>query len=141
MNCFIDQNMVLDRLCNDFDKHGKLIVAVDFDNTLYDYHGIGLDCSWVIDIVKFLHEQELADIIIWTARADNDLDFVKSFCQENGIPYSKINEESDHSPTRNTKKPYYNILLDDRAGLFSAYQTLDNFINSTQVRRWRKRNG
>lgn len=41
-----------------YNEHGQVIVAFDFDNTVYDYHKKGLDCSKVIDLIKECDELE-----------------------------------------------------------------------------------
>lgn len=108
------------RLTNDYEKHKNLIVAFDFDNTIYDYHNEGGDYSEVIDLLR-----ECSDLgftmVLFTANEDEDkLNLCKAFCKDKGIRIDYINE----SPVMVTRKPYYNILLDDRAGLEEAYFTL-----------------
>ena len=108
------------RLVMDYEKHGNLIVAFDFDNTIYDFHNEGGDYSEVIDLLRECSQLGLT-MVLFTANEDEDkLIFCKSFCKVNGIRVDYINE----SPVMPTRKPYYNILLDDRAGLEEAYLTL-----------------
>ena len=45
----------------------------------------------------------------------------------NGIPYNSINENPPFFTTK-TVKIYYNLLLDDRAGLRSAYNQLKTVL-------------
>ena len=35
---FLNDNYCVDRLYKEWIKHKEIILAVDFDNTLYDYH-------------------------------------------------------------------------------------------------------
>lgn len=108
------------RLANDYDKHKNLIVAFDFDNTIYDYHNEGGDYSEVIDLLRECSDLGLT-MVLFTANEDEDkLNLCKAFCKDKGIRIDYINE----SPIMATRKPYYNILLDDRAGLEEAYFTL-----------------
>lgn len=108
------------RLANDYDKHKNLIVAFDFDNTIYDYHNEGGDYSEVIDLLRECSDLGLT-MVLFTANEDEDkLNLCKAFCKDKGIRIDYINE----SPVMATRKPYYNILLDDRAGLEEAYLTL-----------------
>ena len=112
------------RLLNDFHKHRNLIVAFDFDNTIYDYHKKGLKFQ---DVISLLNEcSELGfTMILFTANEDKEkLEFCKKYCADWGIRIDYINE----SPIMNTRKPYYNILLDDRAGLESAYKILKTVV-------------
>lgn len=46
---------------------------------------------------------------------------------ENNIPFDAINETPDFIPFKG-RKVYYNILLDDRAGLSSAVEQLTRVI-------------
>lgn len=118
---YLDDNHCVDRLLQDFKQHGGLIVAFDFDNTVYDYHNQGLDCSCIIDLLRVLDGMGCT-LICYTANEDES--FVRGFLEKNGIPHNYINE----SPVKSGRKIYYNILLDDRAGLRSAYNQLNCFI-------------
>lgn len=112
------------RLINDYEKHKNLIVAFDFDNTIYDYHNEGGNYNEVIELLQECSQLGLT-MVLFTANEDEDkLTFCKSFCKDNGIRVDYINE----SPVMSTRKPYYNILLDDRAGLEEAYFTLKTLV-------------
>lgn len=112
------------RLINDYEKHKNLIVAFDFDNTIYDYHNEGGDYSEVIELLRECSQLGLT-MVLFTANEDEDkLILCKSFCKDKGIRIDYINE----SPVMPTRKPYYNILLDDRAGLEEAYFTLKTLV-------------
>lgn len=69
------------RLLEEYKKYGELIVAFDYDNTIFDYHNNG----------------EL-----------------------------QINQSS---VLPKSYKPYYNILLDDRAGLEESYEILKYVVD------------
>lgn len=56
---------------------------------------------------------------------------MKKYCFHFGIKVDYINE----SPIMNTRKPYYNILLDDRAGLQEAADTLNSVLNLIEINR------
>lgn len=92
------------RLLNEYEEHGKLYVAFDFDNTIFDYHNTGGDFSGVISLLKECSKH----------------------CKHFGIAVDYINENLE---IMNTRKPYYNILLDDRAGLECAFNQLSNVIS------------
>ena len=36
---YLDNNLCVDRLVENWKQHGKIIIAFDFDNTIYDYYG------------------------------------------------------------------------------------------------------
>ncbi|MEC3148107.1 hypothetical protein, partial [Bacillus thuringiensis] len=69
-----------------------------------------------------------AYLMVYTARRDSELSFVKKYLEENDIPFDSINETPGFIPFTDGKKLYYNILLDDRAGLPSAYRCLLNAV-------------
>jgi hypothetical protein len=56
-------------------------------------------------------------MILFTGNEGETLDIIKSDLKKREIPYDLINE----NPLMPTRKPYYNIVLDDRAGLKEAY--------------------
>ena len=61
-------------------------------------------------------------LILFTAKeTQGQIDQCVKYCEEGGYKPDYVNE----SPVMNTKKPYYNILLDDRAGLFEAVTNLE----------------
>ena len=49
------------------------------------------------------------------------LDYKKQYCKSVGILFTFINTSS---VMQNDEKPYFNILLDDRAGLSASYNIL-----------------
>ena len=114
------------RLLIEYQKYQSLVVAFDFDNTVYDYHSQG---HTYLNVVKLL--QELKEIgcylIIFTANEDEV--FVKNYCNKEGIPFDIIN---DNPPFYNSKsrKIYYNVLLDDRAGLRQVFDALSKLVNN-----------
>lgn len=113
------------RLRGDYLKYGSLFVAFDFDNTVYDYHRAGIDYAEVIELVRECYELGFK-MILFTANEGDDLMFVKNHLENIGIKYHYINENPEIPGTR---KPYYNVLLDDRAGLVEAYTMLRELVD------------
>lgn len=113
------------RLYNDYKKHNNLIVAFDFDNTIFDYHNNGGDYSEVISLLKDCSNLNFTMILFTSNEDKTKLDWMIEYCKHYGIKVDYINE----NPMMNTRKPYYNILLDDRAGLQSAYNSLVEVVN------------
>lgn len=115
------------RLLEDYKKHGTLVVGVDFDNTIFDTHKTGGDFTEVISLVK--EAQKLGfTLCLFTAESNiNQLIWKFNYARtELGIKFDYIN----HSPLmEGTAKPFFNILLDDRAGLESAYETLKYVVD------------
>ena len=115
------------RLEQDYIKHGSLYVAYDFDNTIYDTHSQGINFNKIIDLIRECKRLKFS-LILFTAKEGNDLAVVQKFLKTNSIPYDYVNK----SPVMATRKPYYNILLDDRAGLHEAYMSLSNLVNKIE---------
>ena len=114
-------------------EHGGLTVAVDFDNTLFDFHfekekhvRAEYDFSEVYKLLARLRSVGCR-IIIWTANEDDA--FIKQFLAERSIPYDAINENPSFF-TSKSRKIYYNVLLDDAAGLRETYLLLCRFLET-----------
>ncbi len=108
------------RLVAEYKKHGSLIIGVDFDDTIYDCHDQGFTFP---ETIRLLQEaQDLGcKLCVWTANQDELLVFTT--WANLGLRINYYNE----SPVVLHKyqvKPYFNLLLDDRAGLHSAIKTL-----------------
>lgn len=110
------------RLLRDYQTHGSLIVAVDFDNTIYDFHSQGLDMSRAISCVKRCIDAGFS-VFVFTANSDEA--FVRKvwfdmFAKDGvAINVSPLDHQFE------SRKPYYSILLDDRAGLDSALSQVE----------------
>lgn len=121
---YADADVCAQRLFNNYKEHGKLIIAFDFDNTIFDYHNTGGDFS---EVISLLHKCKMYNftMVLFTSNEGNRLEFCKKFCAEHDIRIDYVNE----SPIMPTRKPFYSLLLDDRAGLGCAMKTLDKLIN------------
>jgi MoaA/NifB/PqqE/SkfB family radical SAM enzyme len=122
---YLDLNECVKRLVSDYKKHGNLYVAFDFDNTVFDYFGTSDTYPKLEKLLRFLKSRGF-NLILFTANEGNKLEDIVKYCKERGFAPDYINE----SPVMKTSKPYYNILLDDRAGLNDAYQTLILTLNT-----------
>jgi len=121
---YLDLNESVKRLVSDYKKHGNLFVAFDFDNTVFDYFTQGDTYPKIEDLLCFLKKKGFK-LILFTGNEGSKLDDIIEYCNERGYRPDYVNE----SPVMKTIKPYYNILLDDRAGLNDAYQTLVLTLN------------
>jgi Icc-related predicted phosphoesterase len=122
---YLIESVAFSRLLMDYDLHKKIIVALDFDDTIYDFHGKGSTYHKVISLIKECNELEFP-VVIFTA--NNDHNFIKGYCDNIGIKIEGINKNVI-SQFEGCGKIYYNILLDDRAGLGEAVRILTNLIN------------
>lgn len=118
------------RLISEIEKYGKLVIGFDFDNTIFDYHNKGGDFSQVIELLQECKELGYT-LCLYTLESDpKRLDWKIEYCRHFKIEPDYIN----HSPIlAGTSKPFFNILLDDRAGLEESYKTLRRVINHVKT--------
>lgn len=110
------------RLLKEYRLYGKLIIAYDFDNTVFDYHMDGSTYNNIIDLLRRCHKLGFY-LIVFTCNHESKYEQISNYLKQCNIPYNAINENClDIDFAHN--KIYYNILLDDRAGLISAYEDL-----------------
>lgn len=116
---YLDLHENVNRLVNDYRTHGNIFVAFDFDNTVFDYHSMGDTFPKIENLLLDLKARGVS-LILFTGNEGERLSKIISHCKERGYEPNYINE----NPIMKTRKPYYNILLDDRAGLGDTYKTL-----------------
>ena len=117
---YMNFHNVVQRLKDEYEKHNNLVIAFDFDNTIYDFHRKGYEFPEVIDLLYRASKLNLT-LVCYTGNEDEVL--VRSVCEKNGIRVDYLNESPIKSVSK-PHKPYFNILLDDRAGLASAVEAL-----------------
>ena len=126
MDFYLNSDNCTKRLIEEYKKYKKLIVAYDFDNTVYDFHSKGYNFNKVIDLIRECYSLDFY-LIVYTCSNKDRYKHIEQYLTKNNIPFNSINE---NSPDINFAhgKLYYNILLDDRAGLSSAYESLKECI-------------
>jgi glutamine synthetase len=114
----LDSEYRLKKIIRNYEKFGNVVVGVDFDFTLVD----AVTNETYQDIVKILKRGQRKEIIycIWTANDSGA--YVKSKWVEAGLEFQYYNDSPINPCSR---KPHFNILLDDSAGLKEA---LDLFV-------------
>ena len=122
--CNTSHGYLFQRILHDYQKHDKIIIAYDFDDTVKPYYCAG--CSRVESVLRSAKENLNAYFIVTTA--NQDINKVKKYLDHYDIPYDAINENAPFVPY-NTRKIYCNILLDDKAGLSEPVDALETLIN------------
>lgn len=125
---FLKSRNSYERLLEEYHKYKSLIIAFDFDGTVYDYHKEGLQFHKMIRTLRVCREAGFM-LVCFTANPDEA--YVRDYLIEQNIPFDCINETPE--PVRsliplNPRKIYYNLLLDDRAGLGEAYRQLNTLL-------------
>lgn len=121
---YLREQDCIERLVKEYFKYNSLIIAFDFDGTVNDFHREGFDFPKLIQI---LQEVKALNCYLYCFTAHPDEEYVKNILIERDIPFDGVND-SPIKAGMGTKKPYYNLLLDDRAGLLSAYIQLQEVI-------------
>lgn len=136
---FLDRHEAQKRLIAEYDKYGRLFVAVDFDDTLCIY-----DPENVIPTLDRPENKEVCDLIrkaapycffiLWTCRSGDALQEAFEWITNHDIPIHSVNDNP--SIDYGGRKVYANLFLDDRAGLAQGFDMLDRFYE--EVTYWRK---
>lgn len=121
------------RLIREWEKHGRLIVALDYDGT----------CRPFPESDEHTHElvlglaRECSDlgwhIVIWTASNPSRYPMMREHLAREGIKVASVNENPITLPFGLWGKIYYNVLLDDRAGLAAAYAALREVVDHVKA--------
>lgn len=127
---YLVQGASYKRLKEESEKYGSLLVAVDFDDTLYDFHKKGREYNLMIQLIRDLYFKGHY-IIIWTG--NQDIEFIKSYLDLHQIPYNSINDEAPVSKERLgnniPRKVYASVYIDDRAGMLQVYNELRQLLD------------
>lgn len=113
------------KLIKQYNEHGKLLVAVDFDDTVYPFSVPDSEIQHIRDLVIKLNQQG-HEVIVFTCRHEEEP--VKAFYKGAGMKYDYFNDSPVKSEDVGLGKIFFNILLDDKAGLSEAYCTLESVL-------------
>lgn len=117
------------KLVDAWKEHGSIIVGVDFDDTIFpltpnDY--ITNRCSIVQDLLIALLDLDSIILCLYTVSDNQSIQYKRTLMDLWKISPHKIN----NSPVSlgNGDKPFFNILLDDKAGLNETIEILQEFL-------------
>jgi hydroxymethylpyrimidine pyrophosphatase-like HAD family hydrolase len=130
MDFYLNSKNSSNRLIDEYKKYGSLVVAFDFDDTVYDFHKKGKIYN---DVMNLLRELKAINcyLICWTGQEDKD--FVMAYLKEHNIPFDAYNENPPfHKST--SRKVYANVYLDDRAGLKQVYDELKDLVITVKTK-------
>lgn len=130
MDFYLNEQNVYNRLEKEYKQFGKIIIAYDFDDTVHDFHKLGHKYDEIINLLK--RWKEYAYFIVYTASKEERYNSIKEYLNSYNIPFDEINENIKLKNIPQGKKLYYNILLDDRAGLKESYEVLKKLINKIE---------
>ena len=136
-----DENRCARRLLWEYNHYGRLIVGVDFDNTI---RAVKQDssCEAVVELFRRCSADPKINLCLWTISGSSDghlsnghlsLQEKVEYCKSLGIKLDYINE-SPYLEDYSGKKQFFNVLLDDRAGLESAYRNLKYVLDNSEMK-------
>ena len=114
----------LERLEQEWEQHGKIIIACDFDDTISPWKMKNADFKRVIDVLK-IAKNTGAFIVIFTACDESRYEEIRTYCKSVGLEIDSINQNPIDLPYGKNGKVYANIFIDDRAGLNEALNILE----------------
>lgn len=121
MNTFEVQKLV-----NIYEEHGTIIVGLDFDNTIFplsDDPRVEVRCEEVRELIHKVRDK--ITLCLWTVAADWSLKYKVVLTEQfYGIKLDAVNASTLYDDPENIRKPWFNLLLDDNAGLNSAMTIL-----------------
>lgn len=126
---YFNTKLCVNRLYEVYKKHGSIIIACDFDETIFPFHSPDDKFHGVIEVLQQCSELDW-DIVIFTSGLNERHDFMRQYCNESGINIRgiNINTRPEINFGRDGAKIYYNILLDDKAGLGQSTQILKEVV-------------
>lgn len=128
MDYYLNPKHASNRLLDEYNQYGTLVVAFDFDDTVYDFHKKGKIYDDVIALLSGLKSINCY-LICWTGQ--EDVDFVATYLQQNNIPFDGINENPPFHSSK-SRKIYANAYLDDRSGLKQVFDELNNLVSTVK---------
>lgn len=120
MDYYLNSENSYNRLIEEYNKYQSLVIAFDFDDTVFDFHQKGRKYECLISLLENLKSINCY-LICWTGQ--ENIEFVRNYLIENQIPFDNINENPPFYSSK-SRKIYANAILDDRAGLLQTYNEL-----------------
>lgn len=127
-NPYLEVENCVDRLYREYKQHPKLIIAVDYDDTLYDYHNKGYTYEDTINVLKRCQEKGFY-ICIFTGSPVDKYPSIMAYCKSLGLEIATINKNPIPLPFGNDGKMYFNVLIDDRAGIGQTLEILNKLLD------------
>jgi len=125
IDLYLSDYPAIKRLLMEWVNHDKLIIAFDYDNTVFDYHNNGLSFEYIVELLQKC-DKIGATFIVYSCSPESRHSEIHNYLDSIGLRADYINKPHiELSDGTGTGKIFFNILLDDRAGLRSAYIILD----------------
>lgn len=105
-----------DRIFVLVDVHGTLIPSGEHEN-------FSFICQTAKEVLQWMSRRPEFRIILWTSSYPNEICMLCAWLSQQGVFIDYLNENPEAKDTARacfTRKPYYNIVIDDRAGFEPA---------------------
>jgi hypothetical protein len=118
-------NKYTKRLLEEWNTHRKIVVAVDFDDTIKPWKFVSQQqCESIINLLKDVKKVG-AYLTVFTASSEDRYEEVRQYCFEKGLEIDSINTNPIDLPYGHSGKVFANIYIDDRAGLEESLKVLE----------------
>jgi hypothetical protein len=126
----------LDKLVEQYNEHHWIIIGLDFDDTIYPLSEdptIIKRCTQVVHLIKKVRSK--IKLCLWTVAEPWSIKYKITISKDvYGIEFDAINQSVLYETFDKIRKPYFNLLLDDKAGLDSAIELLHKFHLKTKYK-------
>ena len=115
------------KLVNIHKEHGYILVGCDFDDTVFPFTNnkyIEDRCKVVRDLLRSIKNDIV--LCLYTVADEQSMKYKNHIMRQWDLEPAYINE-SKISPWKGSQKPFFNIMLDDKAGLNEAIEILTEF--------------
>jgi hypothetical protein len=116
------------RLMEEYHRHPNLIIAVDYDDILWDYHGKGFTFPRTVRLLRECNELGFR-IVIYTHSPDARHPEIRRRLEELGIRAEGINIHLLDLYNAGQGKIFYNWFIDDKAAAWGAYEVLRRVVD------------
>ena len=126
----LGSKFLYNRLKEAYLEHDRLIIAYDIDDTVRPYKS--KSCEETKKLIRRAKEVLNPYFIIYTANPHNEKNI--QFLNDENLPFDAINENvPEIGRYGDGLKIYYNLFLDDKAGLAEAYEALDKLCHRVEA--------
>ncbi len=121
----LKENRYAKRLIEDWWMHGKVIIAVEYYDTLRSFKfNNQAECDKVIHVLKVAKEVG-AYVVVFTNGDEHIHQEITTFCKSKGLDIDAINSNPIEMPYSNKNKVSYNWLLDVKSALTESLEILE----------------
>lgn len=122
------------RLLWEYQKYDKLIVGIDFDNTIKPVKEDS-SCEEIIELLRRCSKDPKITLCLWSICNSQEEEQKKlEYCKSLGITIDYFNYSPFQIGNYDQRKQFFNVLLDDRAGLESAYNNLKYVLDNANTK-------